>query len=544
MMRVCLLLCLMGAAALAREVPLRDLPPAVTQGLKKRFPLATIRKAELDRYGPEGESRTIPTFELRCLTPYGTIEVLVGEDGFVLEEEFKHRPRLGELVKPEHLAADLDAFESGLRERFAYLRANDADLSAAMKELRALAGKKEITLGEFGWLLQNVLARFIDGHAEISPLSRSRRSFLPFLVEPLGDRFVAFLPDRSAHLAEGFPYLAEIDGVPMAKWIEVAAQVVPRGSPQYRTRHALRWLREIQLFRGWAGFKATDEVSVTLVSEQGKRTKRTMALVMEYPMYGHWPMTMRKPEPRVLENGIAYLPLPTMRATAVRTILTWMPQFKETRGLVIDVRGNGGGARLALQKLYPMLMGPDEAPQVVSVAKYRLSPAFAADHLDARMMRRANDKRLSDAERAAITAFSESFQPAWAPPAKEFSDWHYFVISKGATPTYDKPVVVLMDAKCFSATDIFLGALKGRPNVTLVGSTSAGGSAYARKFFLPHTCIEVRCASMASFQPNGKLYDTNGIVPDVAVETPVDYFVQSGKDVVMERALKLLTDEG
>jgi hypothetical protein len=539
-MRLCLALCLLGSSVLARDIPLDQLPPAVERGLKKSFPEARIRKAEFDRYGPEGESRTIPTYELVCYTPYGSIEVLVAEDGVVLEEEFKHRIRLDERVDPKHLKADLDAFEKGLRARFAYLRANGVDLAAEMKSLRALANKAPITVGELGWLLQHVMARFIDGHAEVSPLSRSRRAFLPFLVEPLGDRFVAFKADRSGFLDESHPYLKEMDGRPMAEWIAIAGQVVPQGSPQYRTRHALRWLREIQLCRTWAREKHSEEATLILASADGKKTQRSFALGREYPMYGHWPTAMRKAEPRVLENGIAYLPLPTMRATALRTVLRWMPQFKDAPGLVIDVRGNGGGSRLALEKLYPMLMSPDEAPRVVSAAKYRRAEGFAPDHLDPRLMRRATDKRLTDEERGAIAAFTKKFRPEWEPPAKEFSDWHYFVISKGDLPTYRGRVVVLMNAKSFSATDIFLGALKGRPNVTLVGAASGGGSAYARKFFLPCTAIEIRCASMASFQPDGKLYDTNGVTPDVVVETPPDYFIEGGKDVVLARALELL----
>jgi len=98
----------------------------------------------------------------------------------------------------------------------------------------------------------------------------------------------------------------------------------------------------------------------------------------------------------------------------------------------------------------------------------------------------------------------------------------------------------LLDEGCFSATDIFLGAFKEWPNVTLVGQPSGGGSAHSQQFSLPRSGFSVRCASMASFQPNGKLYDGNGVEPDVLVERPPEYYLVGGKDVILEKALKLV----
>ena len=43
-------------------------------------------------------------------------------------------------------------------------------------------------------------------------------------------------------------------------------------------------------------------------------------------------------------------------------------------------------------------------------------------------------------------------------------EWHYLVVSnptRDPRPFYDKHVVILMNERCTSATDIFLGAVKG-----------------------------------------------------------------------------------
>lgn len=103
----------------------------------------------------------------------------------------------------------------------------------------------------------------------------------------------------------------------------------------------------------------------------------------------------------------------------------------------------------------------------------------------------------------------------------------------------DRPVVVLTDARCFSATDVFLAALKGLPNVTLVGEPSGGGSARAQVVELPASGLKVRLASMASFQPTGELFDGHGVQPDVLVRPRPEFFV-GGQDAVLERGLEIL----
>lgn len=74
-----------------------------------------------------------------------------------------------------------------------------------------------------------------------------------------------------------------------------------------------------------------------------------------------------------------------------------------------------------------------------------------------------------------------------------------------------------MDEGCFSATDIFLGAMKGLPNVTLIGTPSSGGSARSNGHDIDSLGVEIRLATMVSYAPDGKLYDGNGITPDAHV---------------------------
>jgi C-terminal processing protease CtpA/Prc len=217
-----------------------------------------------------------------------------------------------------------------------------------------------------------------------------------------------------------------------------------------------------------------------------------------------------------------------------------MDAFADTRGLVVDVRGNGGGSRDLLLALAGYLIGPDEPAVVGNVAAYRLAPGFPADHLEARFLRRADWSGWSARQRDAIAALA--FEPEWT-PREETSEWHYLVLDRTGDPGehhYDAPVAILSDAGCFSATDVFLGALELLPRVTLVGQASSGGSARSQAFRLPATGIEVRCASMASFRPDGRLYDGRGVEVDVEVLPDPGDLVTGGGDAQLDAALRSL----
>jgi C-terminal processing protease CtpA/Prc len=108
-----------------------------------------------------------------------------------------------------------------------------------------------------------------------------------------------------------------------------------------------------------------------------------------------------------------------------------------------------------------------------------------------------------------------------------YSQWHYLLLTPagGNLPRLDKPVIILMNSKCFSATDIFLSALKGLPNVTVLGTPSAGGSANINTVTLGHPLIRARLGTMISFQTSGQFFDGQGVKPDIHVEPAADFFI-------------------
>ncbi len=104
--------------------------------------------------------------------------------------------------------------------------------------------------------------------------------------------------------------------------------------------------------------------------------------------------------------------------------------------------------------------------------------------------------------------------------------------------TFSKPVVVLMNGTCFSATEDFLNMIGQLPNVTLLGDTSAGGSGAPQDFFLP-SGRRIRVSTLDFRRYDGRPIEWNGIVPDVLVmQTEAD--IKSDHDLQLERAIALL----
>jgi hypothetical protein len=437
-------------------------------------------------------------------------------------------------ISKQQATSAVDEIQEILRQRWSYYPFSANDIDKAIESLRAELGS-EVSVSALALAFQKVIALGIDGHAGASGWQLDS-GYLPFLIDPSGDRFVAVNPMRSRFLVDDHPFIVSIDGRPIADWLGMAKQLIANGSPHYVTAHGLRLLRNIEHWRGEMGLPRGGPLKVALTSRDGNQsTTLELAVAARPPATSEGPPRLSRPLPQ----NIGFLRLESMNDAAIREIRNWMPQFRESAGLVIDVRGNGGGSREPLRELFSYFMAEDDPPRIVNCAKYRLYRGFPADHLVSRFMYPASAGRWTKQERAAIDRFRNAFRPEREPPAVQFSDWHYMVLSRLESPEiyhYSKPVVVLMNELCFSATDIFLAGLKGWRNITLVGTPSGGGSARIEAARLSSVPISLRLGSMVSYMPSGQLFDGNGVQPDVLVE-PSPEFLIGGADNVLAQAI-------
>ena len=449
------------------------------------------------------------------------------------------RPSPPTSISAEDALADIESFGAGLKDQFAYVGLGGVSLDRELSKIRDGLTEARVDILELRLELHRLLMRFGDGHAQVRsnlPPGQPGDKYLPFLLVESRAGVVAVLPDRSALVEPDAPIVLAIDGKTMEEWVELARPYVANGSPQLVRRRALGDMREIDWVRRVLGEETGAPLTVTFSTVDGSQTvERELELSSRRPTYGPWPRS----KSTILEGDIGYLRIVQMDGD-VDSLHEAMEEFADTKGLIVDVRGNGGGTRELLLALGGYLIGPREPAIVGNIAQYRLSSRFDEGHLEARYMYRANWDGWNGRQLDAIEAATAVFKPEWQ-PVGEFSAWHYLVLDRtghAAEYFYDLPVVVLSDSGCFSATDIFLGALELLPRVTLLGTASSGGSARSQSFLLPKTGMEVRCASMASFRPDGRLYDGRGIEVDVEVLPAPGDFLRAGGDAQLKAALK------
>lgn len=499
-------------------------------------------------------------------------------------------------VEPRNGAAVLDLAGDLMETRWSYRHVHpDIDVRSA---LRKAAGRVENsdqppTTADMVAAMLRVLAMFPDGHAGLGGWREEAfPAALPAMTVWMGPDEPGAQGGRVALLRVGeggvaapvdaaMPYLVGIDGVPIERWLEVARQLEPtaRSGSDW---HAAKLLRHVPLLRHAMGRDASDKVLVRLASADGGEQRDIEVSLTERRSEnrprpwrageGTQPFDAVVPEVRpgtpqavidalgtshggrrTLEGGVGYIQLTSMDASAetITGLMEAMDAFGEAPGLIIDVRGNGGGSRVPLLVLWRYLAGPDEAPRVVTLARPLLGPDGKpqAELGGSRFMYPGDWSGWSNAERTAIAAFVESFQPQWK-PTNAFGAWHYLVLggALNARETaylrepehYDGPVAVLMDGDCFSATSIFLAALATRENVTLVGTPAPAGSGRTRSHDISRDPrLGLRLSTMASFQPDGRPFDGNVIEPDV-VRWPTLADLAGETDTQLDAALEAL----
>ncbi|NQZ12638.1 MAG: hypothetical protein HRT35_36265 [Algicola sp.] len=440
-------------------------------------------------------------------------------------------------LTPTQVIDDLSVMEYQIKHHYAYADLKGADYPLAIDAIIDDLGNG-ITKRDLGLQLKRLLALFGDGHTRVSMSALKTPSLmLPFKVKKIDDVYYAIT--KTGLLNDEYPQLVAIDGIAIEDLQQLAGELVAKGSPQSYQKSSLSYLRRYELLRRLLDVPESSTAQVTLSNQSKTITKQVTLLGPKLLKRAR-----KKSHHKLMDNNIGYLYLHKMEKSD--EYQAWlhqvMDEFKDTDGLVIDIRGNGGGSRKPTYTLLPYFL---TEPKVINVNAFRIDAKNNPQvdeplgDLEKRMAYPGNSVHWNGAEKQVIDNFLPSFTPQWSLPQGKFSDWHFSVVSPAKTH-YNKPVTVLMDAGNFSASDIFLAAFKGTKNVTLLGTPSSGGSGYARVMFLLRSGLFYLQSQMASFQPNGQLYDGNGVMPDVRVDAVLSDYIDDN-DRVLALALKMLT---
>ncbi|MDR2844093.1 MAG: S41 family peptidase [Candidatus Symbiothrix sp.] len=200
---------------------------------------------------------------------------------------------------------------------------------------------------------------------------------------------------------------------------------------------------------------------------------------------------------QMLEDSIGYVRYADFSLPIGETGIQYvLASFQKCKGIIIDVRNNGGG-----------LLSNSEL-----LASHFFTKKTLVGYIQHKTGKGHND-------------FSEPY-PQYIEPAT------YWICKQ--------PVVVLTNRKCYSATNDFVNAMKRATNVTILGDQTGGGSGLPFSSELPNGW-SVRFSACPMYNADNEQIEF-GIEPDVWYSlSPED--VAGGKDTLIEAARALIQEK-
>lgn len=337
-----------------------------------------------------------------------------------------------------------------------------------------------------------------DGHTNIEPPAELAKKFYarpPLRTELIEDRVMVTGVDsrKLSTLVSVGDEIVEIDGIPVHRYAEkYVGPFVSSSTPQDRKVRQYTY----QLLHG----DESKAVRLRLKSRSGAMREVNLARtgyddVVSPPKFDF----------RLLPGNLAYLSIEHFESDAgVKALERAFPTILKARGLIIDVRSNGGGnSSFGVEVLRFLTNEPIPGP---------LSYARGDNGLS------RNQQRIME----------------WKPT--------YF---SGAIDTETRPLVfsglvtVLTGARTFSAGEDFVAAFRTIARGRTIGGATGGSTGQPIWVKLPGGGKGRICAKRDTFA-DGTTFVGKGLVPDVPVSyTLADFF--AGRDVVLERAIAELS---
>ena len=180
-----------------------------------------------------------------------------------------------------------------------------------------------------------------------------------------------------------------------------------------------------------------------------------------------------------------------------RRIIQSYPQMQ---GMVLDLRGNGGGSLSNVINILRLM--PSHGQQLYS-SQIKSGPAH------------------------------DQFTPLVPTYAPD--------LSSDTTP-FTKPVVVLIDRGCFSATSVFAICTQAYDNMLLMGDTTSGGLGLPTMGYLPNGW-RYRMPVTRTEALDGKNYE-NGVPPDILLPFDRHLAQTEGRDNLIDSACSYILHHG
>lgn len=396
-----------------------------------------------------------------------------------------------------HRIAGLSLFWSEARYNFVHFdHVPDLDWNQAYLDFlpKVIAAKN---LHDYYDVMMRFAPLLHDGHTNIYPPDAISNEFYarPAVRTALVDGHVLVTAVRSPALADRMHVGEEvvtIDGQDVHDYAK--EHVTPYASSSTPQDADIR-AYDYQLLRG------DHRKPVTLGLKNAAGAVRQVQLSREKN-----PGVQREPsfEWRMLPGGVAYLALNEFEdKDGVTAFEKALLQILKAKGLILDVRRNGGGS----------------------------------DEMAAAILSYLSDKPIPESQAKSID---------YVPLFRVNSGPHVFWKKFGAgtfelkrDQHYNGPVVLLIGPRTYSAAEDFVVAFDSMKRGALIGETTGGSTGAPLMFDLPGGGSARVCAKHDSYA-DGREFVGKGIAPQITVAPTVDD-VRAGRDPVILRAVAVLT---
>jgi carboxyl-terminal processing protease len=205
---------------------------------------------------------------------------------------------------------------------------------------------------------------------------------------------------------------------------------------------------------------------------------------------------------RVLPSGFGYVRFSGFAESLRGRVLAGMEELKDTPGLILDLRGNGGGSGAFASALTSQFMKTATLPLKIQTR----------DNAPVRVLG-------VNVAAQAFTGFRGRGERA-----------------------YTKPIVVLQDAGSASASELTAAALRELGNTTIIGQASCGCLLGFMGYLKLPGGGELAYSEVGFVTQSGKRIEGEGVSPDIELPITLER-IRSGRDFALEEAQRVLAQK-
>ena len=474
--------------------------------------------------------------DLRCIytgidTLYDVTRLVVRH--LIAEEELMMMPPLlGEELTATQRVGAFVYFWSEVKYNFAFFdQVPDLDWDKILYQYLPEVMRKQTTV-EYYRLLQKICAMLKDGHTNITPPSCVGKSFDRPKIELRNVKRHAIVTNVGKSLEDILPLGSEIIAVDdVSTKIYLQNKIFPYMSSS--TDHIL-WDWGIRdLLKGPGG----TEVTITFRTLEGKsdklkvaRNSKTQDEKWIWAKKRQW----QRSEFKWLEDEIAYVALNTFGSKkVVEDFEKYLPDLSKCRGLVIDIRKNGGGSSSNGYAIIKHL-----TDKTFLGSKWKTREHRAAFKAWGKFYSALTPQQLSDLSDDELELSGKVI------PYYNGTVWHEGdpdTIKPQEGNKITVPIVVLIGHGTGSAAEDFLIALDSIKRATFVGQKTNGSTGQPLTFNLPGGGSARVCTKKDTY-PDGREFVGYGISPHEYIEPSIEDILKD-RDVVLEKSVGVLREK-